>query len=192
MRKLLLATTACFLLTGGMALANEYGGKGGSTTTTTTTTIPVVKNAVSLGKGNSSATTGGTAVSESLKDVGNTTTKTSVDDSFNQSTKNLSNVDNKTLTSTRTDTRIDVKLATSSNDGSVGGTLYINDPNCGCEDRSKGSYGALTGNAEMKNVNGGQGILTAQQNTGVNALQQSSVALGSVVSGSSNSGVGGL
>jgi hypothetical protein len=44
----------------------------------------------------------------------------------------------------------------------------------------------------MDHVNGGQGILTAEQNTGVNALQQSSVALGSVVSSSSSSGVGGL
>jgi hypothetical protein len=38
----------------------------------------------------------------------------------------------------------------------------------------------------MSNVNGGTGILTAQQNTGANAEQQSSVALGSEISGNNN------
>ena len=37
----------------------------------------------------------------------------------------------------------------------------------------------------MSSVNGGDGINTAMQNTGAASLQQNSVALGSVVSGSS-------
>jgi hypothetical protein len=98
-------------------------------------------------------------------------------------TKSLNDVGNSALEITRSNTHINVTLAESGNSGSVGGTLYINDPSCGCEDKSNSGFGALTGNASMSNVNGGSGILTAQQNTGVNALQQNSVALGSVVGG---------
>lgn len=200
MRKLLLASSAVFLLSGGVALAGNQGdgggqgyGQGGGTTTTVVA-VPI-KNATSVGTGNSSATTGGTAVSASLTNSANTANS---NNSAFSLTKNLSDVGNTALEFVRTDTKIDVTLASSTNNGSVSGDLQINDPTCGCSNgdgrdgKSSTGYGALTGNASMDHVNGGQGILTAEQNTGVNALQQSSVALGSVVTGSSNSGVGGL
>jgi hypothetical protein len=197
MRKLLLASSAVFLLVGGAAFAGQGGyggGKGGDPSTSTTTTVVAVpfKNATSVGTGNSSATTGGTAVSAELNSSANTTSSDNTANSDNTAvelTKNLSDVGNTALEFTRTDVKIDVKLATSTNNGSVDGTLYINDPTCGCDDsRDSSKTGALTGDASMSNVNGGQGILTAQQNTGVNALQQSSVALGSVVTGGSSIG----
>lgn len=185
MRKLFLASTAVFLLTGGVALAGgSHGGHGGSSTTTV---VVPIKNATSVGTGNSSATTGGTAISAKNSDNTSNSNNTAI-----EVTKNLSDVGNTALEFVRTDTKIDVKLATSSNEGSVGGTFYINDPTCGCEnkDHKSSGTGALTGNASMSEVNGGNGINTAQQNTGVNSLQQSSVALGSVVTGSTGSGVG--
>jgi len=204
MRKLLLASSAVFLLVGGAAFAGQGGyggGKGSDPSTSTTTTVVAVpfKNATSVGTGNSSATTGGTAVSAELNSSANTTSSDNTSNSDNTAvdiTKNLSDVGNSALEVVRTDTHIDVNLATSTNEGSVSGTLTINDPNCGCQDGRDGKssgYGALTGNASMSEVNGGQGILTAQQNTGVDALQQSSVALGSVVTGGSSvSGGGGI
>ena len=193
MRKLLLASSALFLLSGGIALAhNSNGGMGsggptGTTTTNTTTNttnIPVKDNAASLGAGNASSTGGGASTASNGNQSNNTV------DSGNSSleadlsvTKSLNDVGNSALEITRSNTHINVTLAESGNSGSVGGTLYINDPSSDRNDSSKSGFGALTGNASMSSVNGGSGILTAQQNTGVNALQQNSVALGSVVGG---------
>jgi hypothetical protein len=210
MRKLLLATSAVFLLSGGVALAGEGGpgpgpGPGGGTPTTTTTTndpttdtaiVVPIKNATSVGTGNSSATSGGTAVSASLSGVGNTTSSNNESNSDNTAlsfTKNLNDVGNTALEFVRSDTKVDVTLASSKNDGNVSGTLSINDPNCGCDDREDSNkVGALTGDASMTNVANGQGIVTAQQNTGVDSQQQNSVALGSVVQGGSGFGSNGL
>jgi hypothetical protein len=190
MRKLLLASSALFLLSGGIALAQGGGGGGGSsdpgTTNTTTNTIkvPVQNNAASLGAGNASSTGGGDSTasngnwSHNVVDSGNSSSKTDL-----SVTKSLDDVGNSALEITRSNTHINVTLAESGNTGSVGGTLYINDPSSNRDDKSNSAFGALTGDASMKNVNGGSGILTAQQNTGVNALQQNSVALGSVVGG---------
>jgi hypothetical protein len=187
MRKLLLASSALFLLSGGIALAHSgNSGMGGGTTTTNTTTsttsIPVKDNAASLGAGNASSTGGGASTASNGNWSNNTL------DSGNSSfqadlsvTKSLNDVGNSALEITRSNTHINVTLAESGNSGSVGGTLYINDPSSDRSDNSRNGVGPLTGNASMSSVNGGSGILTAQQNTGVNALQQNSVALGSVV-----------
>lgn len=188
MRKLLLTSSVFMLLGTGAAFAGNHGGdpggkSAGTTTTTVVTAIPI-KNATSAGTGNSSATTGGTAVSASLSNSANTSNSDNTANSNNSSTsafKSLDNVGNSYLSITRTNTHVNVRLATSSNNGEVGGTLYINDPTCGCDRDSKSSTGALTGNASMSEVNGGNGINTAEQNTGVNSLQQNSVALSSVV-----------
>ena len=55
----------------------------------------------------------------------------------------------------------------------------------------KGSSGApvVSMNASLNNTANGTGIVTAQVNAGVNSLQQNTVALSSVVSGSSNTSV---
>jgi hypothetical protein len=191
MRKLLLASSALFILSGGIALAHNGGGSGpsapGNTTTNTTTTtvkVPVENNAASLGAGNASSTGGGDSTASNGNWSHNTVASgnTSLEASLS-STKDLNDVGNTDLAITRSDTRINVTLAESGNTGSVGGTLYINDPSNSHDKSGSGYGGALTGDASMRSVNGGSGILTAQQNTGVNALQQNSVALGSVVGG---------
>ncbi len=80
------------------------------------------------------------------------------------------------LSTTSTHTHIDMKLATAVSNGDVTNNKVINKP---CLSQS---YGGAT----MSSVNGGTGILSAQQNTGANALQQTTVALGSSIQGSNN------
>lgn len=217
MRKLLLASSALFVLGGGLAFAH------GGSSTTTVTAIPVVKNAAAAGLGNSAATTGGTASSQSASDNagnlgagnsaatdGGTSTasngNSSNDDNSWSSTKDAGNTTTKDANNTTTTdvavvaalglgnevaagdltnersysfTSINSTLATSSNDGTVSGEVSVSDPPY----RSSSKTFLATGDATMEEVNGGEGILTAQQNTGVDSLQQNSVALGSIVGG---------
>jgi hypothetical protein len=201
MRKLLLASSAVFLLTGGMALANGHGG------TTNTTAVVPVQNATSAGLGNSSATTGGSATTASnnggnttkSNNGGNTTASNdggntiASDNTLNTELTTLKNSDNLDLESTRTDTTVTV-LATSVNDGSVSGTTLTigSSGSDGYKHEGSGGGGLSTGDANMDHVNTGMGILTAQQNTAPSSLQQSSVALGSEVNGGTFSSGGGL
>ena len=69
MRKLLLTTSAAFLLCGGVALAGNGNGN---------TIVPVIGNAITGGNGQS-ATTGGTNLAASLK---NSLNETDVGNSF--------------------------------------------------------------------------------------------------------------
>lgn len=188
MRNLLLATSAVFLLSGGFAFAGYGGGGGGggyggggstkTTTTTTLTSIPVTGNAASLGFGNSAAAGGGAAT---------TTDGNNSNNSWESVSKTLTDVGNSSLSVTKTDTHINVTLATSSNSGSVTGSLTVNGSkteDCGCTPTTA-SYN--TGSNTMDNSANGTGIMSAAQNTGTFSLQQNSVALGSVITGGSGS-----
>jgi hypothetical protein len=126
---------------------------------TKTTTVNKSSSAGGGAGGAASATTGGTAVNKDNNDAlsllsGNSTTVAS---------------DNE-LTNDSSHISVDVTLAESSVHGSASG--------------GGGGHGFLGGGNVMTNSVNGQGILTAQQNTGGGALQQNSVALGSVVLGS--------
>jgi len=177
MRKLLLASSACFVLVGGLAVARNTNINTHFGPTITNTSIPV-KNA-GASNGSASATSGGVAVTAKLNDVANTTAS---DNEFNSNdpTKTLTNVGNSYLSVERTDTSIRVTYATSSTNGSVHSTLTIT-PTSSYEHGVNASVG--TGNAAMFGANGGDGINTAQQNTGEQSLQQNSVSLGSQVQG---------
>ncbi|GAN78996.1 hypothetical protein [Acidocella aminolytica] len=156
MRSLFLATTAAFLLSGGMALA--YGGGDGGTNTNVA--IPISGNALATDGGNA-ATTGSTAVNDSM----------------------LLSVGNVALSDTRTNTHMHVTFAQSGNSGSVGGLTLTGAGSHGDRDGHRSS-GALvtTGSASMSYANASSsGINTVQQNTGIGALQQNSVSLGSYV-----------
>ena len=89
-------------------------------------------------------------------------------------------------------------LATATTNGSVlGGALASGGGSSGRSngeghgDRSKNNNGTpmLSMNASLNNTANGTGIVTAQVNAGVNSLQQNTVALSSVVSGSTNTSV---
>lgn len=209
MRKIFLASSACFALVGGIALAgphhsdqtstnipivkNSLAGIGSSSATTggTAVTAPTDKNAVAA-NGSSSATSGSTAVTAKLSDVGNDTLAVNKNATASGGsaaaangstaiTASLTDVGNKDLEVTRTDTHFDVTLSRSSVNGSVQPILTVApiSPNVGA-----GNYKVETGDASMRYVNGGNGINTAEQNTGLNSLQQNSVSLGSAVGGS--------
>ncbi len=174
MRNVLLAGSAVFLLSAGMAFA--YNGSDHNST-------PVVKNA-SVGGSGQSATTGGSNLSASLSNSANPS------NSYNSSeavsiTKSLSNVGNETMVSTNTDTNI--SIASTRNEGSVRDITIGGAGGGRQEDGHKSGSGVSvsSGSNSMDTVNGGDGINTAMQNSGAASLQQNSVALGSVVNGSS-------
>ncbi len=185
MRKILISSVSILVLTAGVALAQGDGGPpspSGSTITNTNLEVPIVKNSQAGGSGvNSSATSGGTALSANLNNNFNTSSSNNQSNSNNESVVKAIDggtiANNSSLSSTSSHTRIDVKLATAVSNGSVGGNRVENEPN---EDH-------MSANATQNYVNGGTGILTAEQNTGANALQQTSVALSSMVSGSNSS-----
>ena len=182
MRKILLAGTSFLLLSAGAAFAHNEGA-----TNTVVTTVPVVKNAGSIGAGtNSSATTGGTALSAALSNSANNSANTSTSNAGNTANSNNESVmkvigsnyaaGGSTLSTTSTHSHVDVTLATAVSNGSVSGNRVEFEPR----------EAKISSDATMNTVNGGTGILAAQQNTGANALQQSTVALGSAIQGSNN------
>jgi hypothetical protein len=177
MRKLLLASSACFVLVGGLAVARTTTINTHLGPTITNTSIPV-KNA-GASNGSASATSGGVAVTAKLNDVANTTASDNTFDS-NNPTKTLTNVGNSYLSVERTDTNLRVTYATSSTNGSVHSTLTVTPVTTEAHNVNNS---VSTGNALMFGANGGDGINTAQQNTGVQSLQQNSVSLGSQVQG---------
>jgi len=184
MRKLLLTSSALFLLAGGVAMASDQGGSGGSY-------VPI-KNASAM-NGSNSATTGGTAGSQNgntLTNVGNPSSTTSSSESV-ALTKTLTDVGNTMLSLTKTDTHVNMTLATSGNTGAVGKIMYLSGGGGGYAGDWGGGGGGLkvrSGDANMSYANNASiGISTVQQNTGNASLQQSSVALGSYV----GAGVGG-
>ena len=175
-------------------------GNSAATTGGTASSQSASDNAGNLGAGNSAATDGGTSTASngngsndgnswsSTKDAGNTTTK----DANNTTTTDVAVVaalglGNEVAAGDLTNERsysftsINSTLATSSNDGTVNGSVTVSDPPGKAPSITKTFL--VTGDATMDEVNGGEGILTAQQNTGVDSLQQNSVALGSVVGG---------
>jgi len=198
MRNSFLTGTAILLLSAGAAFA--YGGSTTNTTTNVTASIPVQNSSAGGSGTNSSATSCSTAISASLansanesssktlSNVGNTSVSnsgnTAVSDSGNKltSTDVLKVIgsnyaaDGSTLETVKSDTKTYVTFATASTDGTVSDNLVVTKP----------IKSSLDADASMSNVNGGTGILTAQQNTGANAEQQSSVALGSEISGNNN------
>lgn len=189
MRKILLAGTSFLLLSAGAAFASggsDGHGQGGPSNTVVTT-VPVVKNAGSIGAGtNSSATTGGTALSAALSNSANNSANTSASNVGNTANSNNESVmkvigsnyaaGGSTLSTTSTHSHVDVTLATAVSNGSVSGNRVEFEPR----------EAKISSDATMNTVNGGTGILAAQQNTGANALQQSTVALGSAIQGSNN------
>ena len=138
MHKLLLASSTCFILVGGIALAHSDSSNQKNSDSNQTSSLDITKT---------------------LKDVGNSY-----------------------LSTTRTDTQVDVRLATSSTNGNIDSTLTVAPGGNGSREASSE---VKTGEVEMNSVNGGSGLLTAQQNSGFDSLPQNTVSLGSAVSGSS-------
>jgi hypothetical protein len=181
MKKLLLAGSSIFLLNAGVAFANPPGPGPDGGGSSTVVTVPVVKNAGSIGSGtNSSATTGGTAVSAALTNSANTTSSNNTANSDNLSVLKVigSNyaASGSMLSTTNTHTHVDITLASAVSNGSISDN----------ETNLKPCLSKISSNASMSNVNGGTGILAAQQNTGANSLQENTVALGSAIQGSNN------
>ena len=181
MRKLLLTSSALFLLAGGVAMAHGDGGS----------YVPI-KNASAM-NGSNSATTGGTAGSQNgntLTNVGNSSSTSTSSESV-ALTKTLSNVGNETMSTVTTNTSVNMTLGTASNSGEVEHIMYLSGGGGGHEGDWGGGSGGLkvrSGDANMSYANNASiGISTVQQNTGNASLQQSSVALGSYV----GAGVGG-
>jgi len=183
MRNSFLTGTAILLLSAGAAFA--YGGSTTNTTTNVTASIPVQNSSAGGSGTNSSATSGSTAISASLANSANESSSKTLSNVGNTSVSNSGNTavsdSGNKLTST------DVLKVIGSNYAADGSTLETTDGTV--SDNlvvTKPIKSSLDADASMSNVNGGTGILTAQQNTGANAEQQSSVALGSEISGNNN------
>ncbi|MDR3505966.1 MAG: hypothetical protein P4L52_06950 [Acidocella sp.] len=182
MRSLFLTSSALFLLAGGVALAGSNPpppppGGGGTTTTNTNVWVPV-KNATA-DNGSSAATSGSTAVTAN----GNTLASNNKTDF----TKTLTNVGNDYLSITKTFVHQDIKLATSSNEGSVKDIVFVGTSGGGRGgegEHGSGGGSVHSGDASITTgISASSGINTLQQNTGNASLQQNSVALGSYVGG---------
>jgi hypothetical protein len=203
MRMFLLAGAAALAFSVAPALAGSHAGSGG-----------LINKSANAAGGSNSASTGGAAgngngnthvsVSHSLD--GNTLASDNTTDTHNTTTKVQGNsgagsllgnaasatdggtavnaalgsydVSDKTLDVSHTSTRTTDIIAQASSSGSV------SDNHTRME---RAGFSGLT-NTMTDSVNG-QGILSAQQNTGANALQQVTVSLGSVV-GNGSTGFG--
>jgi hypothetical protein len=193
MRTIIFAGTAALALSVAPALANSHAGSNG-----------LINKSANAADNSNSASTGGSAgsdnthvnVSHSLN--GNTLDSNNTSDSYNTTTKVQGNshaasllgnaasatdggtavnaalgsydVSDKTLDVSHTSTRTTDIIAQASATGSVYGNHTP---------MERAGFSGLD-NSMSDSVNG-QGILSAQQNTGANALQQVTVSLGSVV-----------
>jgi len=188
MRSLLLTSSALFILAGGAALAHSS-----DPSTIITTQIPVVKNSLAAA-GSSSATSGGTSTNKSNNTTAsNNTTQIPIKNSYADSGSSsatsgstaltadhntLTFVSERSLSVEKTNTQLNVLSGNYGHVDDTSVTVGYNGKSDGYDKKSTG--GSLsTGNVSMtSSLNGTNGVMIAQQNSGIGSLQQNSVSIG--------------